>query len=167
MIPRVLASSRFFVAIAALGAFVSAVALLVYGVFAVADVIWDAFAGEEIDVTGAKRLAVDLIQLIDVFLLGTVLYIVALGLYELFVDPELPVPSWLHIANLDDLKAKLIQVVVVLLGVTFLGDVVERADETELIELGAAIALVIAALALNLFVGGRFHGGPPPSTPPS
>ncbi len=163
MIPRILASSRFFVAIAALGGFVSAVALLVYGVLAVADVVWEAFTAGGFGTAGAKHLAVELIQLTDVFLLGTVLYIVALSLYELFVDPDLPVPPWLHIANLDDRKAKLIQVVVLLLGVTFLGYEVERGAEADVLDLGAAIALVVAAFALLIFVTDRSHGGGEPS----
>ncbi len=162
MIPRILASSRFFVAIGALGAFVSAVALLVYGALAVTEVVWTAFAAGHFDATGAEHLAVELIRLTDLLLLGTVLYIVAIGLYELFVDPNLPVPAWLHIANLDDLKAKLIQVVVVLLGVTFLGYVVERAGEADVLDLGAAIALVVAAFALIIFVTDRSHGGGAP-----
>ncbi len=153
MIPRILASSRFFVAFAALGAFASAVALLVYGVLAVARTVWAAFTACGFSLDGAKRLAVELIQLTDLFLLGTVLYIVALGLYELFVDPDLPVPPWLRIASLDDLKAKLIQVVVVLLGVSFLGSVVEWNGDEAIIELGAAVAVVIAAFGLILFVG--------------
>jgi hypothetical protein len=89
-----------------------------------------------------------MIELIDIFLLGTILYIVALGLYELFIDATLPVPSWLQIATLDDLKDKLVGVVVVLLAVTFLGRAVVWNGSGQILPLGAAIALVIAALAL-------------------
>ena len=153
MVRRTVASSRFFIAIAVLGTFVAAVALLVYGALAVAEIVWDTIAAGEVSASGAKQLAVDFIELIDVFLLGTVLYIVALGLYELFVDPALPVPTWLRVDSLDDLKAKLIQVVVVLLGVSFLGSVVEWNGDAAIIELGAAVALVIAAFGLILFVG--------------
>ena len=86
-------------------------------------------------------------------LLGTVLYIVALGLYDLFVDPGLPVPAWLHICSLDDLKSKPTQVIVVLLGVTFLGAAVEWDGGTDILELGVAVALVITALGLATLVG--------------
>ena len=153
MVRRAFASSRFFIAIAVLGTLFAAVALLVYGALAVVEIVWDTIAAGAVSASGAKELAVDFIELIDVFLLGTVLYIVALGLYELFVDPALPVPPWLRVDSLDDLKAKLIQVVVVLLGVSFLGSVVKWNGDEAILELGAAVALVIAAFGLILFVG--------------
>ncbi len=146
MVRRILASSRYFIAVAALGSFLSAATLLVYGALAVVNVVWDTIGQGEATVDGGKHLAVQFIQLTDVFLLGTVLYIVALGLYDLFVDPGLPVPPWLHIRSLDDLKSKLVQVIVVLLGVTFLGAAVEWDGGGEILELGAAVALVIVAL---------------------
>ncbi len=40
---------------------------------------------------------------------------------ELFIDDTIPLPAWLQIHSLDDLKAKLISVVVTLLGVLLLG----------------------------------------------
>lgn len=162
MIRRILATSRYFVAFAALGSFLSSVTLLVYGTLAVVGVVWDTIREGEATVGGAKHLAVQFIELTDVFLLGTVLYIVALGLYDLFVDPGLPIPDWLHIRSLDDLKAKLIQVVVVLLGVSFLGAVVEEDRDGEILDLGAAVAVVIAALGLVALVGrsSRKDGGP-------
>ena len=163
MARRILASSRYFVAVGVLGAFLSAVTLLVYGALATAEIVWDTVTAGEVSVDGAKHLSVEFIELTDALLLGTVLYIVALGLYDLFVDPGLPVPAWLHIRTLDDLKGKLVQVIVVLLGVTFLGAVVEWDGEAAILELGAAVALVIAALALTTLVGrdGRRDDQPP------
>ncbi len=153
MVRRILASSRFFIAATALGSFLSAVTLLVYGALAVVGIVWDTIRDGEATVDGAKHLAVQFLQLTDVLLLGTVLYIVALGLYDLFVDPGLPVPAWLHIRSLDDLKSKLTQVIVVLLGVTFLGAAVEWDGGTDILELGVAVALVITALGLATLVG--------------
>lgn len=145
MIRTILASSRFFIAIAVLGAFIAAVSLIVYGGLVVVDTTWHAFSNE-IDSAHAKELAVEFIELIDLFLLGTVLYIVALGLYELFIDDKLPMPRWLLIRDLDDLKDKLIGVVIVLLGVTFLGKVVTWDGSRDIVYFGGAISLVIAAL---------------------
>jgi uncharacterized membrane protein YqhA len=51
-------------------------------------------------------LAPKFFSVIDVFLLSMVLYIFALGLYELFVG-KLDVPPWLSIETVDELKAKL------------------------------------------------------------
>ena len=155
MIRRVLASSRYFVATAVLGAFVASVVLIVSGVIAVAQIAWEAIRYPRVDLEEVKHLAVESIELIDIFLLGTVLYIVALGLYELFVDPELPMPSWLKIHDLDELKEKLVAVIIVLLGVTFLAAAVTWNGEEAILEFGVAVALVIAALAFMLLVTAR------------
>lgn len=98
------------------------------------------------------HLGVELIQITDIILLGTVLYIVSLGLYQLFIDHALPLPRWLLVDDLNDLKRLLIGVTVVLLGVTFLGEVVEGDGEPNILQLGAAIALVIGGLGVFLWV---------------
>lgn len=145
MVRTILASSRFFIAIAVFGAFLAAVVLIVYAGLVVVEVTWEAFS-KDINAEHAKTLAVQFIELIDVFLLGTVLYIVSLGLYELFIDQHLPMPRWLMIRDLDDLKDKLLGVVIVLLGVTFLGKVVVWNGDRNILFYGLAIAAVIAAL---------------------
>ncbi|HEX2280533.1 MAG TPA: YqhA family protein, partial [Thermomicrobiales bacterium] len=104
-----------------------------------------------------ESLAVDLIEITDVILLGTVLYIVALGLYQLFIDQSLALPRWLKVNNLTDLKRDLIGVVVVLLGVSFLGEVVKGEDKNLLLPFGAGIALVIAALGFILWLTPHKH----------
>jgi uncharacterized membrane protein YqhA len=157
MVKRVLASSRYFIIAAALGSFLSAVVLIVAGVVAVLDTAWTAIRHPHTDVPEAKKLAVDFIQMTDVFLLGTVLYIVALGLYELFVDPDLPMPGWLAIHDLDDMKERLIGVIIVLLGVTFLGSAVTWTGAEAILHYGIAIAVVIAALTAQLWVASRIH----------
>jgi uncharacterized membrane protein YqhA len=157
MIRRVLASSRYFIVAAVLGSFLSSVVLILAGVVAVVGSAAKAIRHPRTDVAEAKKLAVDFIQMTDVFLLGTVLYIVALGLYELFVDPDLPMPGWLRIRDLDELKERLIGVIIVLLGVTFLGSAVTWDGTEDILEYGAAIALVIVALALQLWISSRTH----------
>jgi uncharacterized membrane protein YqhA len=154
-----LASSRFFIAIAVLGAFISSVVLIITGLVAVIRVTIDTIRDPWTDVEAAKHLSVEFIQLIDVFLLGTVLYIIALGLYELFVDQDLPMPGWLRIRDFDDLKDKLIGVIIVLLGVTFLGSAVTWRGGKDILYFGGAIGLVILALAIVLHVFSRTHGG--------
>lgn len=88
--------------------------------------------------------------MIDLFLLGTILYIVSLGLYSLFINDKLPLPSWLEIHNLESLKENLVGVIIVLLAVTFLGDVVTWDGSTSIWALGVAVGFV--SLALGLFL---------------
>jgi uncharacterized membrane protein YqhA len=157
LLRRVLASSRFFIAIAVVGSFVASAAALVYGGVATVMLVIGAFGRREFSAAGAKHLAVDLVGMIDLFLLGTVLYIVAAGLYQLFVDPDLPLPRWLQVATLDDLKERLLGVVIVLLAVTFLGDVVEWDGDWNLLAEGLSVALVLGVLALTIAVLTRAH----------
>ncbi len=154
---NILASSRFFIALAAFGTFISAVALIVSGVISVFKVTWHAIADDGTGVLASKHLAVDFLQLVDIFLLGTALYIIALGLYELFVDDSLPMPKWLVIATFEDLKEKLIGVIIVLLGVSYLGTAVTWAGDKSILNLGLATAAVILALAIALYLSTKSH----------
>ena len=64
-------------------------------------------------------------------------------------------PHWLEFNDLDDLKERLVSVVVVMLGVYFLGEVMAGADGQGLLHLGISISVVIAAL--TLFTKFVFH----------
>jgi uncharacterized membrane protein YqhA len=90
------------------------------------------------------------IKLIDVALLATIMQLVAIGLYSLFIDSEIPVPQWLRTTDVDDLKCKLAGIVAIMLGVLFLEHVIESGGEGELLALGIATAAVI--LALSYFI---------------
>jgi uncharacterized membrane protein YqhA len=99
-----------------------------------------------------KAAVLEFIELADVFLLATVLYIMALGLYELFIDESITLPPWLAIHSLDDLKQKLVGVIAVVLAVSFLGSVIKGADASDLMALGVGIAAVVASM--GYFLGG-------------
>jgi len=165
---RVFSSSRYFAVFAVFGAFLAAATLYIYGALVVIQLIWTTITKYGISVGGVKHLQVYFIEMTDVFLLGTVLFIVAFGLWQLFIQPDLPVPAWLKIRNLDQLTVRLVEVVGVLLSVTFLAYVVEgtadgQGEEPSLLEFGAAVAIVVAALSLLLVVTHRTmgHGSSP------
>jgi uncharacterized membrane protein YqhA len=83
--------------------------------------------------------------------------IMALSLYELFIDTDLKLPSRLQIHSFEDLKTNLVTVVIAVMAVTFLGQIVSWTGESDLLSLGVAVALVIAALNVYLWVakGGK------------
>lgn len=149
MLRRILARSRYLIVIAVIGSFLSSVIVLVYDFITVLGIAFNIVAHPIFDVSEGKRLAVESIEVIDLFLLGTVLYIVALGLYELFIDESLPTPSWLVITSLDDLKTRIIGVIIVLLAVTFLAEVVSG-DGSNVLALGVGIGIVLFALGYIL-----------------
>lgn len=97
----------------------------------------------------AKIMSLRVIEIIDLFLVGTVAYIAAVGLYKLFISTEevKVLPIRLKIDNLSDLENKIIGVVVAALAVAFLGHAASAYEPTALLNYGGGIALVIAALA--------------------
>jgi len=147
---RLLASTRYLMIIAVLGSFLAGVMLALIGGSMTLRLIPGVFAllsGEFIE---AKTIAVEFISAVDVFLLSTIFYIIALGLYELFIDDNLALPAWMRVHDLDDLKEKIIGVVIIVLGVFFLEKVVTWKDQLSFLELGISIALVIVALTYFL-----------------
>ena len=143
---RTLASSRYLIIIAVLSTLVAATALLAYGAYETFAVLRGVWLHDGSGPKGAKGLILAFIELTDLFLLATVLYVIAIGLFELFVDDRLDLPNWLEIHDLNDLKDKLIGVVVVVMGVLFLGQVVTWDGQRDLLGYGVGIAAVIAAL---------------------
>ncbi|HTN49577.1 MAG TPA: YqhA family protein [Burkholderiaceae bacterium] len=150
MLRALLAKSRYLVLAAVLGSLAAALALFAYGLAESVVVLVDLVTKADVSSTGAKLLALAFIEIVDLFLLGTVLLIIALGLYELFINADIELPEWLQVRTFDDLKNKLIGVVIVVLAVLFLGLVVSWDGERDLLRVGAAIALVIAALTYFL-----------------
>ncbi len=146
MFHRILSNSRFVVFIAVVCSFMAALTVLLYGAAQTLNTIGEAILSGSASSKGAKHLVLSFVEVIDLFLLATVFYIIALGLYELFIDDRIHVPEWLEIHNLDDLKNRLTSVVVVLLSVLFLGQVVQWDGTTNILPFGLSIALVIAAL---------------------
>jgi uncharacterized membrane protein YqhA len=147
---RLISATRYLVIIAVVATLIAATALMVFGAVATATVIEESATRADFTSRGAKMLIVECIVIADIFLLATALYIIAVGLYELFIDDTLPVPTWLAIHTLDDLKDKLVAVVVVVLGVAFLGQFVSWDGQSNLLIPGGAAALVIAALTYFL-----------------
>ncbi|KAF3886386.1 MULTISPECIES: YqhA family protein [Nostocales] len=128
----------------------SGFALLVYGAAQTVITISLALRVGNLSGKEAKIMIISFIEIIDVFLLATVFYIAALGLYELFIDNRVKVPTWLEIRSIDDLKNKLASVVVVILGVVFLGQAVRWESGREILPFGLSVALVIATLTYFL-----------------
>jgi uncharacterized membrane protein YqhA len=148
MLRRVLASSRYILFIAVIAALLVSVALILYEAIVIAEVIFNAVTQGGFLPQPSKALAVGLIEALDVFLIAIVALIIGLGLHALFVDDTLPLPRWLKIDNLEDLKRHLVSIIIAVLAVLFLREAVERAQDLDLLRLAAALAVMIAALVL-------------------
>jgi uncharacterized membrane protein YqhA len=101
-----------------------------------------------------------LLEHVDQFLIGTVLYITALGLYQLFIQ-ELPMRHWLQVDSGEDLEINIVGVIVVVLAIEFLGAVFTGRQGNYLSSFGIGIAVTIAALALFIAVRHWTEDKPP------
>ena len=108
---------------------------------------------------GQNEMMGKLMQQADYALLAAVFYVIALGLYSLFVDDGIPMPSWLRVHDLGDLKELLAGVVIVVLAVIFLGLALTWDGPRDLLMLGLDSAAVIAALAVFLWQRARAAPG--------
>jgi len=114
------------------------------------EVVSPSVAGE----LATNTITVYLISALDEFLLGIILIIIALGVYELFIskldvigEKDIPYPNWLIFHTLDDLKAVLTKVIIIILMVYFFKNVVLMNFETplEILYLGLGIVLIAVA----------------------
>ena len=91
----------------------------------------------------------------------TALVIIAgIGLYELFVSridaahSRRPVPAWLEMNDLNDLKARVISMIILVVAVTFTDVLLEfPRNELELLYLATGVAIFIIALTIYLKFG--------------
>lgn len=150
MFRRAVAASRYVVLIAVLGTFVASLALLLFEASVVAVAVVDGVRSYSVSPKIAKALAVGLIEAVDVFLIAIAVYLISLSLYALFVDETLPLPRWLKVRDLDDLKNNLVSVIIAVLAVLFLREAIAWSGGYDLLAFGAAIALVIAVLTFFL-----------------
>jgi uncharacterized membrane protein YqhA len=100
---------------------------------------------------GLKETIVEVLTAVDAILLGTVLLVIGYGLYELFIDADLDVPQWLRVYDLDDLKSKLIGVVVAIVAVVFVGVFVDSNRASEVISYGVGAGALVVGLAIFAF----------------
>ena len=153
---RIIASTRYLVIIPIIGLALAAGTFFVFGGFGLIKFLVEAIM-EIVLGTGPEAhpddipIAIEIVEYVHLFLIGTVLYITAIGLYQLFIE-EVELHGWLKIDSTEELEMSLIGVTVVVLAVSFLGMVFTR-EPAELLQYGVGIALPIAALAL--FVGLR------------
>jgi uncharacterized membrane protein YqhA len=158
-VSRILSSTRYLIVVPILGLVLAASSFFVFGGIGLIRLLWHllTLVLESLLSGGASGemerglVIFEVVEYVHLFLVGAVLYITAVGLYQLFVH-EIKFPRWLKIDSTEELETNLIGVTVVVLAVNFMGAVF-LGGGANLLEYGAGIALPIAAL--GLFVGLR------------
>ena len=148
-----LARGTMFLAIVA--TFVIATALLLHAIWEIGDAVAQLARWE----TDTKALTLAAIESVDAFLIVTVLHVVAIGLYQLYIQDKIPLPNWLIVEDIDDLKVTLSGVVILALAVFFLGRTIVGDGSQNLLLMGGGIAAVIVALTLFVYVQHKHKDG--------
>jgi uncharacterized membrane protein YqhA len=144
MMKKLFGVTRYAVVIPSLASILGALLLMAQGSVEMVFVIIDAISNE----SSLKESIVQVLTAVDAILLGTVLLVIGYGLFELFIDDELPVPLWLRVYDLDDLKSKLIGVVVAIIAVVYVGIFVDANRSKDVLSYGVGAGALVVGLAI-------------------
>jgi len=144
---RVMGLTRYAVFVPAIASIIGALLLMAQGSWAMLMTVIDSVSNGY----GLKETIVEVLTAVDAILLGTVLLVIGYGLYELFIDADLDVPQWLRVYDLDDLKSKLIGVVVAIVAVVFVGVFVDSNRASDVISYGVGAGALVVGLAIFAF----------------
>ena len=144
---RIMGLTRYVVFVPAIASIIGALLLMAQGSIAMVMAVIDTISNGY----GLKETIVEVLTAVDAILLGTVLLVIGYGLYELFIDADLEVPQWLRVYDLDDLKSKLIGVVVAIIAVVFVGVFVDSNRASDVISYGVGAGALVVGLAIFAF----------------
>jgi uncharacterized membrane protein YqhA len=100
-----------------------------------------------------------LLAVIDLFLVGATTLIAAIGFYELYIGvsprTRARLPNWLVMHDLDDLKARVVSMLILVAAAAFVDGVVNFHGGKDILYYGVAVGVVIAALTAYLRFGGH------------
>lgn len=153
---RFLLNTRYLILIPILGLAIAAAFFFIFGGIGLISLLFELILGalglsHETAEPEQGIIIFEVVEYVHTFLVGTVLYITAVGLFQLFIE-QIDFPRWLKIDSTEELETNLIGVTVVVLAVNFMGAIFAR-NTDNLLQYGAGIALPIAAL--GVFVGLR------------
>ncbi len=156
-------NSRFVILTAVLGSLLAGFAIFYMASVDVVNLVDHALHYADVNLTEEARKALHdstvshIVEVVDGYLLATVLLIFSLGLYELFISDidqahgSKASSKILVISNLDDLKGRLAKVILMIMIVTLFEQALGMAIESpvDLVYFGAAIALISLSLYLT------------------
>lgn len=151
---KFLGMTRYAVVVPAIASIIGALLLMGQGSVEMVKVVIEALS----DGAPLKDTIVDVLTAVDAILLGTVLLVIGYGLYELFIDADIEVPLWLRVRDLDDLKSKLIGVVVAIVAVVFVGVFVDSNRAEDVISYGVGAGALVVGLAIFAYASHKEGG---------
>lgn len=154
---RILSATRYLIIIPIIGLAIAASFFFIFGGIGLVRLLVELLlhslnlGGHQAAQMDNNLIIFEVVEFVHRFLIGTVIYITAIGLYQLFIH-EIELPKWLKVENIEELETNLIGVTVVVLAVNFMGAVFVGSHE-DFLSFGAGIGIVVASLAL--FIGLR------------
>ena len=153
-------NSRFVIIAAVIGSLLAGFAIFYMATVDVVNLCLHALHYADLSLTEEARKALHdstvshIVEVVDGYLLATVMLIFSLGLYELFISDidqahgSKASSKILVISSLDDLKSRLAKVILMILIVTLFEEAINMKLTTplDLVYLGASIALIALAL---------------------
>lgn len=151
---RLLERSRFVVAIASLSLGALSLVSMGWGVLRTIDFVGLLLRDEAWK--DGKSLA-PLLQTLDIFLVATVLLVVAFGLWELFIG-DLDLPDWLEMRDLGALKSAAADLIILVVAIKYVERFASGGPSLDLLYEAGAVALLSGTLiAFTAFKKDRSH----------
>jgi len=144
--------SRLLVVIAIIGMIITSVIVIITASAEIIRIISFFMHESILSEEAGKFLSLNVTEMIDLYLIGLVLIIISLGLYQLFIDPDVDLPEWLNTQSFESLKARLLIVVAVVLPVMFIGFAATANEGTFIAGLEIAISLIMIAIGYLLSI---------------
>jgi len=158
---KILWQSKIIIILAVISAMFGALVLVIIGTYEIYLVISEIFGVFTKEIPYEKineEVIIHIVSAIDTFLIATVLMIFGIGLYEIFIskigyaerDTDSKASTVLVIHSLDELKNKLIKVIIIVLIVTYFKYAIsiKYTEISQLLYLSVGIALIAVAIFL-------------------
>jgi len=158
---RALWSLRFIVILGVIFGALSAIVLFLAGSIEIYQILVEFIQPSEHVITH-EHILVGIIGAVDFYLIGLVLIIFSFGIYELFISDidiariEGGFGSLLDIENLDDLKNKIIKVIIMVLIVTFFQRILSMSLTSSFDMLSMAVSICVICVGVY-FLGRHGH----------
>ena len=152
---HILGRSRFLVFVAVLSVILTAFSLFLIGAIQAINALlktWTLVLHGQFSSHGISMSSN--LNIVSTMLEAVVFYLVGVGLYSLFISP-LNVAVALGIESLTDLESKVVSVIIVIMGATFLQHFVLWKDPVQILEFGASMAVVVLSLIAFQWLGHR------------
>lgn len=134
--------------IAVMGIIALSIALLFYSFYDIFEVIHTITN----DFTQKDKIIADTLGAVDLLLIGITIFLIGIGLFELFIVQIPNLPEWLMIKDLDQLKGMLVKITIVVMSISFTGTLVTWDGTTDLLGYGLSLGAVIVGLTYFLQV---------------